>query len=658
MIFDDEFTPKLGKIRSGTSRRGRKYLHQVLRATALAGGRFTGRKKSSGRGSQLWRGSGIGRVLSSRDQYAAFRQRRVIVKSRIVRLGGKGFNGAVAHMRYIQRDGVTRDGQQGQLYGADRDQVNGRDFLDQAKDNRHQFRLIVAPEDGAEYEDLKPLTRRLMAQMEQDLGTKLDWVAVDHYNTGHPHTHIILRGKDDRGKDLIIARDYLSTGMRERAAELVSVDLGPRTDLEIENRLRAETGVERLTSLDRRLLQNVGDDGLVDSTHKNAFQHSLRAGRLHKLKDMGLAEEISPGRWQLADNLEETLRRMGERGDIIKTMHRQMTEQGIARSAIDYVIDDPANPAARPLVGRVIARGLSDEINDRHYLIVDGVDGRAHYIDIGKGDATDVIPTGAVLRVTPKHPEARKVDHTIADIAAAHGGHYSIDIHLKHDPMASQTFAETHVRRLESMRRLTSAVDREVDGTWVIAADHVGRAKAYEQRLAKDAPVMVQTLSSLSLDRQLTTDGATWLDRELIADHPEPLRDSGFGKEVREAQIRRRQWLIEQGLAQEEQNRVVYRTNLLNVLQKRELSRVAGQMSQELGLAYVETKKGDDVNGIYRRPVNLASGKFAVIEKSREFTLVPWRDVLERQIGKRVSGIARGEGISWTIGRQRGLDVG
>jgi len=66
-----------------------------------------------------------------------------------------------------------------------------------------------------------------MEQMEKDLGTQLDWVAVDHYNTAHPHTHIVLRGKDDKGDDLIIAREYIAHGMRERAAEIVSLDLGP-----------------------------------------------------------------------------------------------------------------------------------------------------------------------------------------------------------------------------------------------------------------------------------------------------------------------------------------------------------------------------------------------------------------------------------------------
>ena len=55
-----------------------------------------------------------------------------------------------------------------------------------------------------------------MRQMEEDLGTKLDWVAADHFNTGHPHSHIVVRGRDDEGNDLVIVRDYISHGMRAR----------------------------------------------------------------------------------------------------------------------------------------------------------------------------------------------------------------------------------------------------------------------------------------------------------------------------------------------------------------------------------------------------------------------------------------------------------
>lgn len=648
---DDEFKPRLGKIGSRGSKASKRFAGQVRAAINRAGGR-TGR---GGRftGSRIGRGGAAAAVLRARDRHGAFRQRRVIVKARVVKLAGKGVEAARAHLRYLQRDGVTREGEAGELYGADSDRINGKDFLDRADGDRHQFRFIVAPEDGIEYDDLKPLTRRLMAQMEEDLGTRLDWVAVDHFNTGHPHTHIIVRGRDDRGENLVIARDYISSGLRERAAELVSLDLGPRTDREIEQRLRREMEQERFTSIDRQLLRMRNDDGFVSPAGRDAFRQALHQGRLRKLERMGLAEEIGSGSWRLDDELEMTLRRIGERGDIIKTMHRELTGKGLARSAADYIVHDRPEPLAASIVGRVVVRGLADEISDRHYLVVDGVDGKSHYIDIGKGEATEPTPDGCIVRLTPRNAGPRQVDRTIAYIAAAHGGRYSIDIHLKHDPSATERFAETHVRRLEAIRRATAGVERQPDGTWIIAPDHLDRVTAYERHQAKVEPVIVDKLSSMPLERQVGFDGATWIDRELVSDAPETLRNSGFGREVREAQARRRQWLIAQGLADEEQDRIVYRANMISILRQRELNRVAGQLSDELGLPYVEARSGRRIEGTLRRSVELASGKYAVIEKSREFTLVPWRPVLERHVGKEVSGAMRGEGISWAVGRQR-----
>jgi hypothetical protein len=281
------------------------------------------------------------------------------------------------------------------------------------------------------------------------------------------------------------------------------------------------------------------------------------------------------------------------------------------------------------------------------------VDGRTHYVEIGKGEATEPTPESSIVAIAPKRAEPRQVDRTVAEIAGANGGRYDVDIHLRHDPTASAAFAETHVRRLEAIRRFTGGVEREPDGTWVIAPDHLERAAAFERRQAQATPVVVQTLSSLPLEQQVGVEGATWLDRELVAETPEPVRDEGFGRDVRAAQARRRQWLIAQELAREEQDRIVYRANLLGILRRRELARVAGQLSGELGLSYVETKSGERIEGVYRRHVDLASGRFAVIEKAREFTLVPWRPVLERHLGKQVSGIVRGDTISWSIGRQR-----
>jgi type IV secretory pathway VirD2 relaxase len=169
-------------------------------------------------------------------------------------------------MRYLQRDGTTREGERGALYSADQDRTEGKAFVERGAGDRHQFRFIIAPEDGSEYDDLKPLVRRFMRQVEQDLGTRLDWVAVDHFNTGHPHSHVIVRGKDELGKDLVIARDYMSEGLRHRAAEIVNLDLGPRSDREIRKSQLREVEQERFTGIDRRLIRSAGPDGLLASS--------------------------------------------------------------------------------------------------------------------------------------------------------------------------------------------------------------------------------------------------------------------------------------------------------------------------------------------------------------------------------------------------------
>lgn len=156
----------------------------------------------------------------------------------------------------------------------------------------HLLRFIGSAADGDQYQDLKPLIRRRMTRTEEDPGAEFDWVTVYHHNTGHPHSHVILRGIDERGRDLLVAPDYLSAGMRERAAEIVSLDLGARSDLETESRLRNDINKERLTIIDRRLLRDREQDGLVYAADGDAFRQSLRPVRLQKLRRLRLADEV------------------------------------------------------------------------------------------------------------------------------------------------------------------------------------------------------------------------------------------------------------------------------------------------------------------------------------------------------------------------------
>ena len=646
---DDDFKPKLGRSRSKDGKCATTYGGRILAAARLAGTK-TGVKARRFDGSRIGRGASVGRLLSSRDRFTGMRARRAVVKASLIRLRGKGGQAARAHMRYIQRDGVTREGLPGELYGPDTDRADGDDFLRRTAGDRHQFRFIVSAEDGAEYPDLKPYVRRLMTQVEHDLGTKLDWVAVDHFNTERPHTHIVLRGVDDRGDNLIIAREYISHGLRERASELVTLDLGPRTDREIEDRLRHDVDQDRLTAIDRRLLRRMDAERTVAATDNDPFQQSIAAGRLRKLKAMDLAEDLGGGRYRLAEGLEDTLCRMGERGDIIRLMQRELTARRLDRAGVEQVV---SNDLRLPLVGRVIQRGFSDEHRDRHYLMIDGVDGRVHYVDIGRGDATPAVPEGATVQIAPSRMEATQADSTVDAVARANGGRYSIDLHLRHDPNASEAFAASHIRRLEAMRRAGAGPDRLADGSWSIPADHLSRVEAYAARQQRDRPVTLSVLSRSPVADLSIKGASTWLDHELDEGGHGVIRDVGYGREVRIALAARRQWLIEQQLADGERSAFRYRDGAIDSLRQRELREAGERIGTSLGKRFEQARMGERIEGVIARRVDLESGSFAVVERSRDFTLVPWRDVLERNMGKAASGIMRTDGISWQFGRGR-----
>lgn len=230
-------------------------------------------------------------------------------------------------------------------------------------------------------------------------------------------------------------------------------------------------------------------------------------------------------------------------------------------------------------------------------------------------------------------------------------------IHLRHDPTATERFAAAHVRRLEAIRRGTGGATRETDGSWVIAPDHIERAEAYERQVAAKTPVRIDTLSTVTIETLPAHDGATWLDRELVTETPTRL-GGGFGIEARKALAARQQWLIEEGLARRADGGVDYRDDLLPALQRRDLTRTAAQLSRELGLSFSEARHGEAIEGTLQRVVRIGDAKFALVEHAREFSLVPWKPALEKQIGNSVHGVVRNGGdISWTIGRSRGLGI-
>ena len=286
MSGNDDFRVRPGRIRSTRGPRTKPFLAQALQAAQKAGG------LSRGAGStwQQVRARPCGEPCRVAD--AASARRGAMVKARVVRQMRSP--GALrAHIGYLKRDGVTRDGSPGKLFDAAGDDADGRAFAERCEGDRHHFRFIVSPDDAGELSSLRSFTRELMDQASRDLGTRLDWVAVDHWNTEHPHVHILVRGRADDGADLVISRDYIGTGLRARAGDLVTRELGPRSELEVRRGLEAEVTAERWTRLDRVLAREAGRaEGVIDLRPERDAAgdplREIRIGRMRTLERLGL----------------------------------------------------------------------------------------------------------------------------------------------------------------------------------------------------------------------------------------------------------------------------------------------------------------------------------------------------------------------------------
>lgn len=559
----DDFELELGPIRSRGAGGGKTFVGEALAAAQRAGGLH---RRSGGRNSVFGRGRAAS--LSAARGVGA-RARRVVIKARVVRqLAGRA--PLSLHLKYLQRDGVTQAGERGALFGPDGETL-GEDFAGRCEEDRHHFRFIVSPEDAAELSDLKAFTRDLMAQAARDLRTDLDWVAVDHWNTGQPHVHIIVRGRDAAGEDLVISRDYIAQGLRARAAELVTLELGPRSDLEIRRGHEAAVGADRWTDLDRRLTR-AASEGVIDMRPPPLGPpgdlHAAMTGRLRRLAAMGLAQEVRPGRWRLDAVAEPTLRQLGRRDDVIARMHRAMTGQGADPDPARFVAD-----GGHPVTGRLVARGLDDELKASAFAVIDGVDGRVHHVGLQDlADASDA-PLGAIVELRALGERGRQV---------------------------------------------------------------------------------LAVRSDLKLADQVQAQGATWLDRQLVGRTPVADGQGGFAGDVAAALSARAEHLIGEGLAQRAGRRVIFARDLLATLQARELAAVGARVSAETGLEHLHPQAGDRVAGAVRRRLDLASGRFAVIEGGLGFALVPWRADLERQRGHEVAGVVTSRGVDWAQGRERG----
>jgi hypothetical protein len=233
-----------------------------------------------------------------------------------------------------------------------------------------------------------------------------------------------------------------------------------------------------------------------------------------------------------------------------------------------------------PVIGRLIERGLDDELKGSAYAVIDGTDGRTHHISLANLDAAGDSTPGSIV-------ELRAFDDA------------------------------------NGMRRVALAVR-----------------------------------SDLSIEAQVTAPGATWLDRQAIAREPVALGSGGFGAEVQAAIERRVEQLISEGLAERRGQTVTFARNLVETLKRRELDAIGETLAADTGRTFSKATTGDYVSGTYRQRLTLASGRFAMIDDGLGFQLVPWTLSIEKQLGRHISGVMRGDGgVDWSFGRKRGIGM-
>ena len=543
MSEDREFRIRPGKAKRSKAgaRVARGLVAEVLRVAARSGG-----GKRGGWGGAHRRGQssfGKGRTAFARSRLFGS-GRRVLVKALPMRhrIGARAMAPLSAHIAYLKREGVTRDGGPTRMFDAETDRADDRAFAARCQDDRHHFRVIVSPEDAADLSDLHGYTRDLVRQMEADLGTRLDWVAVDHWNTDNPHVHLLVRGVTDQGADLVMARDYISHGLRSRAEELAFAELGPKPEREVERALIRDMAAERWTRLDTEIGRAADELGVIDLRPDRPGPDDpqlrrLMVGRLQHLETMGLAAEGEPGRWAMSEGAQARLRELAARGDIIRTIGRALKDHGQDRPLDSYAVVTTA--PEKPIAGRLLDKGLQDELTGAAYAVIDGVDGRIHHVRLPGIEVLEHSPAaGGIVELrtiglgngrTPtlflsarsdldlaaqiKAPGATWLDHRLIERGAgvADGG-FGAEVrramdartdHLVHEGLARRYGERTVFERgmLDTLRR------RELDATGARIAGETGLTYRPTQSSEKIAGVVRQRLALASGRFAMIDDG-------------------------------------------------------------------------------------------------------------------------------------------------------
>jgi type IV secretory pathway VirD2 relaxase len=576
---------------------------------------------------------------------------RVIVKAHYKKHAGGGSGGAGnlrGHLSYISRAGAGVDGERPDLFGEVGGEVSGEarasDFYNLCKDDRHHFRVIISPENAHEIPDMSAYICGVMGQVQEDLGTKLTWVSAIHYDTNNPHAHVIIRGKDGPGKDLVIAPDYISNGIRMRAEELATEILGERSIEEVQRSMEKETDAMRVTSLDRYIegCRSSGKDRAegekiaLDTrargfTGRGEFYDGLIKKRLEFLSTAAMAVQDPPGVFAVRAGYTDELRKISERHDIIKQLHRIMPgeEQGVR-------IYDASHEDAPAVLGRIEKIAHINELTDHKYMVVRDGHEQAYYVALAQGVRSDALQEGMIVEVSSGR-QSGKSDRNIALIADRNGGIYTRAAHLDHvltemkfieDP---EGYVDYHGVRLQTLEK-AAIVEQGEDG-YVIPQDLAARGAELNEKLEKSgwkkkSFARVREISKWPVQSQIDVHARTWLDLEIYRHQKgHDLSYTKADKGTMDALQARMAWLAEHGYGtyKEGDGQFLMNGDALHKLYRAELE-VAGERLAEVlkargyTFSFVDDRHTQDMH--YKGFVDLHSGHHIVAEKDGFISLI------------------------------------
>lgn len=597
------------------------------------------------------------------------RPQRVVVKTHVSRhRPGKARGSLARHASYLGRDSASADGRPGTFYDAARDAVNAKPEVARWVDDRHHFRVILSPERGADIPDMTAYVRAVMARVEHDLGAKLQWVGINHHNTDNPHAHVVIRGRREDGRDLVIPRQYIAHGMRRRAAEVATELLGERSTDDVHRAREKEVRAERFTSLDRTIERHVEDGRInVAASRRIGFgaeDRALVVARLQALEAMGLAEKDHGTWWRMAPAFGQTLRELGARNDVVRQLYATLgTEAGRV-----HRIGTGQRPDA-PVSGIVIAKGGADELTDARFVVVRDAAGRAHYGRVSDGEAYRDLRVGSVAELGAHAARRRALANQILSVAAAQGGVYSPTVHeaLLSGSSSAPTGRDAAAVLRDAAAQLVSwsvrdgtgvrAIETAAGGAFQIDAPMFAQFLRRVQRARTD----VSVLATHRLSEQVEARAATWLDRQgfggapdaRVAEHPA----------VREAIARRADWLVRNGYARpsaERPGEVELTNEARERLAREERAAADGRLAQRYGRPVSALPEGGAATGLYGGMEALHAGKRAAVVTDEAVYVFPVRRTPEVPEGAFVEArrTSRREAVVEAVaGRAQGVEA-